>query len=109
MVTSQELRQRIVIKRSTSSQDEDGFTVISWDVYKKPWAKINGLFGKEYWEAKKYEAENTVVFTIRFKSCPDLSINDIIEFRGNVYNITSVDNVMFLNQELKIKAEVSLK
>lgn len=109
MVTSQELKHKICIKRKVRGKDDDGFAKETWDDHKKPWAKVNGLFGKEFWEAKKYEAENTVVFTIRYKSCQDLNINDRIEFRGKLFNISSIDNVKFLNQELRIKAEVVIK
>lgn len=109
MVSSQDLKHRIEIERKTETENEDGFNVTSWVSVKKVWAKANGLFGKEYWSAKEYDAENTVIFTIRYKACPDLSINDRILFKGDLFNISSIDNVNFMNVELKIKAEVMKK
>lgn len=109
MISSKDLRNRIVIKRKTESKNEDDFNVTSWQSHKTVWAKANSLFGKEYWDAKEYSAENTVIFTIRYKSCPDISIHDRIDFGGKLFNIKSIDNVQFRNIELRIKAEEVIK
>lgn len=105
MISSRELRHRIIIQRKSNVKDPDGFTETAWTDYKHAWSKVNGLFGKEYWTAKEYGAESTVVFTMRYSSCPDISINDRILFRSKVFNIVSIDNILFKNEELRIKAE----
>ena len=109
MVKSGELTKKISIVRKKTAKDEDGFSKETWEEHKTPWAKVNGLFGKEYWEAKKYNAENTVLFTIRYASCPDISREDRIIFHNTTFNIESVDNVMFKNEELRIKAKEVIK
>lgn len=103
-----ELRQRIEIQRPRNGQDADGFEETSYFPLKTVWAKANGLFGKEWWEAKSYDAENTVEFTIRYNACKDLTIRDRILFQGRLYNITSIDNVLFQNAFLKIKATADI-
>ncbi len=109
MLQSQDLTNRITILRKTSSPNEDGFEKDTWIEYKKVWAKANTLFGIEYWAAKEYSTEDTVVFTIRYNACPDLSINDQIMFKSRKFNINSVDNVLFKNEMLKVKAKEVIK
>ena len=109
MLQSQDLTNRITILRKSSSPNEDDFEKETWCEYKTVWAKANTLFGKEYWAAKEYSAEDTVVFTIRYNACPDLSRNDQIKFNGRIFNIDSVDNVKFKNESLKVKAKELIK
>lgn len=103
-----DLRNRIEIQRLQKTVDENNVTKVGFYTLKKVWAKANGLFGKEYWTAKEYGAENTVEFTIRQNACRDLTVQDRIVFRGQIYNIVSVDNVLFQNRFLKIKAYADL-
>lgn len=103
-----DLRNRIEIQRLKKEPDENNITKVSYYPLKTVWAKANGLFGKEYWTAKEYGAENTVEFTIRHNACRDLSTQDRIVFLGQIYNIVSVDNVLFQNKFLKIKAYADL-
>ena len=85
-----ELRNRIEIQRLTKTQGIYGDTKISFLPLKKVWAKVPGLDGKEYWEAKEYGVERTVEFVIRYSACRDLTEKDRILFRGNLYNISSL-------------------
>ena len=43
--------QRIVIEKLTHRYDEIGNPVEEWNSYKRIYAYMNGLSGKEYWEA----------------------------------------------------------
>lgn len=99
---------RITILRKMS-YEEDGFLKDGWKPIKRVWASANKLFGKEYWSAKEYGAEDTVIFTIRFNACKDLNVKDKILFNDRTFNIIDVDNVMFRNEELKIKAKELIK
>ena len=66
---------------------------------------MNNLYGKEYWEAKQYSAENTVEFVMRYSACKDLSVNGYRLKQGDkLFNITLIDNVLYRNEILKIKA-----
>lgn len=98
-----EMRHRIEIQRLVKTV-EDGFNTTKYQPLKKVWAKVNGLYGREKREEDIYEAERTAVFTIRHISCPDLTVRDRIAFRGKIYNITFIDNVLFRNDYVKITA-----
>ena len=98
-----ELRNRIVIQRQLTVKTGVFESVAYTDIC-TIWAKVNGLFGKEYWSAMEYSKENTVEFTIRVQSCKDLSCSDRIVFKEKMYNITGIDDVLFKGQYYKIKA-----
>lgn len=98
-----DLRHRIEIQRIGKTK-EDGFTQTAYLPLKKVWAKANGLYGSEKWEQDAYEAARTVLFTIRRDACPDISVKDRILFRGILYNISHIDNILFRDQFLKITA-----
>lgn len=99
------LNKRVTIQRCEDIEDVNGFSKTQWQDIKTVWARVNNLYGKEYWEAKKYDAQNTVEFTIRFNACKDISINDRIKFKNKIFNIISVDNVLYGDENYKIKAE----
>lgn len=102
------LNKRITIQKSGEKEDVNCITKTEWYDLKTIWCSMNGLSGKEYWTAKSYNAENTVVFTIRYSSCKDLTVKDRIVYKGKVFNIVHIDNVLYKNETLKIKAiEVS--
>lgn len=111
-----ELRHKVTIQRYRKTRGEDLVMKMEYVDVKIVWAKVNNLFGKEYWTAKEYAAENTVEFTMRYgsvKNIPEndepngslrvISLKDRLVFRGAVYNITSIDNVLYGNQYVKIK------
>lgn len=100
-----ELRHRIEIQRQ-EERTEDGFTEILYQPLKRVWAKANGLYGSEKWERDAYEAERTAMFTIRCIACPDLTVKDRIFFRGKLYDIIHIDNVLFGDNFFKITATV---
>lgn len=98
------LNKRITIQRCQQVENEHGITKDEWIDLKTVWAGMNNLYGKEYWKAKKYAAENTVEFTIRYSACEDISAKDRICYRGKLFNITFVDNVQYGNETIKLKA-----
>ena len=98
-----EMRHRIEIQRLVKTTD-GGFTETAYHPLKKVWAKVNGMYGSEKWEMDTYEAERTTMFIIRQLSCPDLTVRDRISFRGKLYNIIHIDNVLFRDNFVKITA-----
>ena len=98
-----ELKHRVEIQRIEEVL-EGGFTVTEYRPLKKVWAKVNGLYGKERWDEAVYDADRTAVFTIRHIACPDLAVKDRLLFRGKLYNITHIDNVMFGDHFVKVTA-----
>ena len=101
-----EYREPFTIEKNTYKPDEIGNQVSSWVEYYKGYAFVNNLYGSEYWEAAQTQAENTVVFTTRYH--PLLNKMNTkgfrIVYRGQIYNISSIDNVKYRNELVKIKA-----
>ena len=97
------IAMRIIKRREADKSIRTEYRTI-----KTVWAKVNGLYGREWWEARKYGAEGTVEFTIRYGAVKDLTVKDRILFRGTLYNIVSVDNTLFQDNFLKIKATADL-
>lgn len=101
-----QLRNRIAFETKTTITNDKGFQEEAYVEYKTVWAKINNLFGREFWSAKAINQENTVVFEIRYsKDIEELDTKKArINFKGKCFNITHVDNVLYKNTTLKIKA-----
>ena len=100
------MRERIVIQRKTITTDDIGQKIDVWEDFLACRAYANGLSGKEYFEAMRVNAENTVVFTIRYN--PKFTANlDPINYRilwnGKEYNLDNVDNVQYRNMYIKLR------
>ena len=69
---------------------------------------MNSLSGKEYWEAAQVNAQRDIYFIIRY--CSEVAGMDTehyrILFRGQVYNISFIDNVRYQNRMLKLRASL---
>lgn len=99
-------RSLVTIQQYVSGFDDIGNPSEEWQEYKTCYAYVNGLSGREYWEAAVVHGENTVEFVFRWKPFFD-SINTKqyrLLFNGGIYDITSIDNIQFRNKTVKIKA-----
>lgn len=94
---------RHVITLQILGEDEN------WSDFFTCFAQANGLGGKEYSAASTEQAQNTVDFTIRYVDfLSDLKPQTTrIIFQGNPYDVVSIDNFMFQNKSLKIRAVMS--
>lgn len=99
-----ELKHKVIIQRQVDEEDEKDISHCTWIDLKTVWCAINNLYGREYWTAKQYKAENTVQFIIRYGACNDLSAKDRISWNGKLFNISSIDNVKYENKFIKIRA-----
>ena len=97
-----DLRHRITFQKLTTSVNENGFEVETWEDFKTVWAAVSNLHGREYFAAAAVQAENTVKFTIRYLTGLDTTMR--IVFQGRQYNITAIDNIKYQNRYLEIKA-----
>lgn len=99
-------REPVTIEKSGYADDEIGNQVPVWKEYYRGYAYMNNLSGSEYWEAAQTQAQNTVMFIIRCH--PLLKAMNTKEYRllhrGKAYNITSIDNVQYKNETVKIRA-----
>lgn len=96
------MRHRITFLRVTPAINENGFESELPQEYKTVWAEVSNLYGKEYFEAKAVQAENTVKFTIRFLEGLDQTMR--ILFQDKAYNITAIDNIKYKNRYIEIQA-----
>ena len=101
------LNKRITLQELKLSINENGFEIEEWIDYKKLWAGVSNLHGREYFDAAAIQMENTVKFTIRYLPGIDTAMR--IKFKDKNYNITSIDNIKYRNRFMEIKAmEVDL-
>ena len=80
-----------------------GYQVDEWQTFATVMAKVEPLVGREYFEAKATQAENTHKFTMRYRA--DLEPQHRLLFDGKQWNIQSVINVRSANRELLIMAK----
>lgn len=103
------MRERIMIQKSSTKKDGTGNHTLVWSDHYKCYSYVNNLSGKEYWEAKQVNAETEIDFVIRY--CSEVSGLDTehfrIVFRGNLYNISFIDNVQYKNKTVKIRAALT--
>lgn len=105
-----ELNKKIIIQKNIEKTDKYGNVITEWQDYKTVYAKVNSLYGKEYWQAAAQGQENAVVFTLRYSE--DLKVlaetQKITQYSiicdGLPYDILSYDNYKLSNNIIKIKA-----
>lgn len=99
--------KRIVIQLLGTEEDEIGNQTPSWTDFHKCWANVNGVSGKEYWQARQQNEEQIISFKIRY--CRKLfglnSFDYRIMYRGETYNIQYIDNLFHADSLLIIKAK----
>lgn len=103
-----EWKERITIQKSTPGMDKAGNHVLTWTDYYTCSAYVNNLSGKEYWEAAQVNAQKEIYFLIRYCSeTADIDTDQYrVLFRGQVFNITFLDNVKYQNKILKLRASL---
>ena len=99
-------RSLVTIQQYVSGFDDIGNPSEEWQEYKTCYAYVNGLSGREYWEAAVVHGENTVEFVFRWKPFfDDMNTKQYrLLFNSGIYDITSIDNIQFRNKTVKIKA-----
>ena len=100
------LKNKITIQKKTAVADDIGRISEKWSDFMAVHAYANRLSGQELIVAAANGQQDTVTFSVRYCSkLSELNSNDFrIVFMGRIFNILTVDNVMFLNKELKIRA-----
>ena len=100
-----DLKHRITIQQKVDKKPLEDVTYID---FKTVWAKISNLYGKEFIEAQKLEANISKKFIIRYIKDLDMSINPntckdfIISYKGISYNILYIDNIKEQNKFMEI-------
>lgn len=101
-----QLRHRIEFQRLENTFDNEGFPQEEYVTFQKSWADVNDLYGKEYWDSKQQLSENITVFYTRYYK--NIDTNCYILFKGRRYEIIEIDNIKYLNKELKIKSKLQV-
>lgn len=105
-INSGELKHRILLQKRQISNTIDGYVNETFIDHKKVWARAKNLFGNEYFAALAANAENTIKFTIRYRT--DITSDMIIIFNGKTYSISFHDNINHENKYLELKAVETL-
>lgn len=101
-----QLRHRIEFQRLDTTYDDEGFPKEDYITFQKAWADVNDLYGKEYWNSKQVLSENVTSFYTRYYR--EVDMNCFILFNNQRYEILEIDNIKYLNKELKIKAKLQV-
>ena len=100
-----ELKHRITIQKRAEKKPLEDTTYTD---FKTVWAKVSNLYGKEFIEAQKVEANISKKFIIRYIKDLDMSLNPnackdfIITYKGISYNILYIDNIKEQNKFMEI-------
>lgn len=101
-----QLRHRIEFQRLENTFDDEGFPKEEYVTFQKSWSDVNDLYGKEYWDSKQQLSENITVFHTRYYK--NIDTNCYILFKGQRYEVIEIDNIKYLNKELKIKTKLQV-
>lgn len=101
-----QLRHRIEFQRLENTFDDEGFPKEEYVTFQKSWSDVNDLYGKEYWDSKQQLSENITIFYTRYYK--NIDTNCYILFKGQRYEIIEIDNIKYLNKELKIKTKLQV-
>jgi len=103
-----ELNKPIKIGHIETQTNENGFPDgEKFELEFNCWASIENLYGREFWEAKAQQLEETVKFKIRYNK--SLSYNHVISFNNDIYKIIHINNIDFANRFMEIKATILSK
>lgn len=102
------MRHIIEFQRLQAIYNEEGFPTEEnqYVTFQKAYADVNDLYGKEYWDSKQVISDNITVFHTRYFK--NIDQNCTIFFRNQRYEIFEIDNIKYLNKELKIKAKLQV-
>ena len=92
-----DLRHRVTIQRLETTKDSLGGAVETWVDFKTCWAKVQPVSGREYWEAKKANAEVSIRVTMRYT--PGILPNMRLFHAGRFLEIVVVRNIDERNRE----------
>lgn len=98
--------KKIQIQRLAQGRDTIGNDRAGWETFFRPWAEVNCTGGREYYAAAQVNAENDMVFKIRYSHKLDgLQAQDIrIIYKGLTYDVKHIDDYMEQHQELVLRA-----
>lgn len=105
------MKERILFQKSSSQKDENGNRILKWCDFYSCFAYANNLSGDEYLTSVGTNSQTDIYFKVRY--CSELSHLTTdkfrIIFRGEIYNITFIDNIQYSNKVLKIRVSKAVR
>jgi len=101
-MNSGKLNKRITILTTVEGTNEAGDTILAPSTLKTVWASVSPTTGRDYVEAKKFQAELTYKFTIRYLA--DVTPDMTIQFKTRIFLIRDIINPFEHNEMLEIMA-----
>lgn len=101
------LNEKITFQKSVVQSDSIGNRKNAWEDYYSCFATIGGEGGNERLEAGQTVEGATITFSVRYcdKLVDIMSTGFRIQFRGEIYNILSVDHMNWKKKSLKFRCE----
>ena len=100
MMQAGRLRHRITIQTFTTTKDEFGQPVETWDTFDTVWASVEPLTGREYFQAQQTQAEISYRVRIRYLSGVEPTMRVIHGSR--TLEILAVLNAEERNREIQL-------
>lgn len=87
--------------------DKIGQKIPNWVTVFRTWSKINGIGGREYYNARQTNSENDVKFTVRYsrKIAGYLTSEIRIVYNGKIFDVKHIDDYMEQHRELVFRTE----
>lgn len=104
-----ELNKKVIIQKKVSSNPLEDTTYID---YKKIWANVRNLHGKERLEAQKINPNIDKKIIIRYVKELDPSLNKHsskdyrVKYKNQIYNILYIDNIKEENRYMELMLEI---
>jgi SPP1 family predicted phage head-tail adaptor len=98
--------KKIQILKPTHGVDDSGFNDTNWQpIHKgKLWAYYRHLSGKEFFASATVNATEEVLFIINWRE--DLAASMVVTYKGNIYEITRVDDYEGYKKDLHIYCKI---
>lgn len=87
--------------------DEIGSQSQEWTEVFTAWAKVNGIGGREYYNARQTNSENDMIFKVRYsRKIADYLTSEIrIVYNGRYFDVKHVDDYMEQHRELVFRTQ----
>lgn len=87
--------------------DEIGSQSQEWTTVFRTWASINGIGGREYYNARQTNSENDMTFRVRYsRKIADYLTSEIrIIYNGRIFDVKHIDDYMEQHRELVFRTQ----
>lgn len=99
--------KKITFQVLTEKADEICSQIPEWTTIFTSWASVNGIGGREYYNARQTNSENDMVFRVRYsRKIADYLTSEIrIVYNGKIFDVKHVDDYMEQHRELVFRTQ----